>query len=94
MIYLELTEGDSHEYDNFNDLMESRNVFKKIQDEKSMKWYDLPKNFYHYKGEITDRETIYNHVVQTVNEKGLEIFELIVITSSGATWEGLSLRFF
>ncbi len=94
MIYLELTEGDSHEYDNFNDVLESRNIFKKIQDEKSLKWYDLPENFYHYKGEINDRDIIYTHIVNSVHEKGLEIFELVVITSLGATWEGLSMRFF
>lgn len=94
MIYLELTNGDSHEYNNFNEMMESKNILKKIQDEESLKWYDLPKNFYHYKGEIIDREIIYKYVVQSVNEAGLEVFELVVITSLAATWEGLSIRFF
>jgi len=94
IIYLELTKADSHEYDNFNELLESKNILKKIQDEESLRWYYLPNNFYYYKGEINDREIIYDNVSQSVNDLGLEIFGIVVITALGVTWEGLSLHFF
>jgi hypothetical protein len=87
MIFVELKNASTEDYNKLNKALSYIHFYKVIKNITTEKFYVLPRSYYHYIGDVDNVEEMHSYVEYAI-KKLFSNYTLLVIQSIGTIWSG------